>query len=158
MGSPKSGSHRYLVRAVPALVLAAAALAAAAAVAVAYRGGWDRTVPHVSSVGPIDIRVYYAVPTPQLLLSGLLTVLAVGAGVAGLDLWAARRVTDPARHLPDARERLLRTVMSQNFLERAAHHLDTRPDLDAVGGVFFVDVAPGLLTTAAAQRVRALRP
>jgi cellulose synthase/poly-beta-1,6-N-acetylglucosamine synthase-like glycosyltransferase len=248
VGSPNAASHRFLVRAVPALVLGAAVLAAAAAVLVAYSGGWDRTVPHVVSVGPIDIRVYYAVPTPKLLLSGLLAVLAVGAGVAGLDLWAARRVTNPARYPADARKRLLRsevtrhrpgatvditavipahdeahtlgatldslarqtrrpasvwvvadnctdateqvaelhgarvlttvgnryrkagalnqlladllptlgttdvvlvmdadTVMSENFLEIAAHHLETTPDLDAVGGVFFGDQGPGLL-------------
>ena len=94
--------------------MAAAALVAVAAVVVAYSGGWDSTVPHVVSVGPIDIRVYYAVPTPQLLLSGLLAVLAVGAGVAGLDLWAARRVTDPARYPADARERLLRSEVTRH--------------------------------------------
>ena len=50
------------------------------------------------------------------------------------------------------------TVMSENFLERRASPTSTTtPDLDAVGGVFFGDQAPGLLATAAAQRVPALR-
>ena len=37
------------------------------------------------------------------------------------------------------------TVMVDDFIERAVAEFDALPELDAVGGVFFGDDAPGLL-------------
>ena len=44
----------------------------------------------------------YSTPTPMLVVAGLVTVVALVALVWGLDAWAAKRVTDPARRSCDA--------------------------------------------------------
>ena len=237
-----------MVRAVPGLLLGGGLIAMAAAMLLATRGGVNAPVSNQVSIGPFDVLLVYSTPTIGLVVSALVTALAFVLLVVGLDAWAAKRVTAPARRSADAVARPLRseattlrpsgrisvtaliparneelhiaatleslrrqtvpptavwviadnctdatadvarahgadvyttvenhhrkagglnqllarllptmgpldavlvmdadTVMVDDFLERAIEQFDAQPDLDAVGGVFFGDDAPGLL-------------
>jgi poly-beta-1,6-N-acetyl-D-glucosamine synthase len=238
-----------LVRAVPGLIVAIGVVAMAAAMLLAARAGLNTSAPKVVSFGPFEVRLVYSVPTQTLVVAGLITVMAAVTLITGLDAWAAKRVTDPARSPRAAAGRPLRseatkarpsgrlsvtaliparneeahiaatllslrrqtapphaiwviadnctdataevaganganvfttvdnhhrkagglnqllaqalptmgpadavlvmdadTVMADDFLERALDEFEAQPDLDAVGGVFFGDDAPGFLT------------
>jgi cellulose synthase/poly-beta-1,6-N-acetylglucosamine synthase-like glycosyltransferase len=240
--------YRYLVRAVPGLMIAGCVIAVALAVLLAGRGGYVSEPPITVEIGPITVVVSFIVPTFALVAAGVLGVVALALLVVAVDAWAARRVTDPVRRVDEAQVRTLRseitlhrepvavritalipahdeeanlpatltslqrqtrppesvwvvadnctdgtadvarrhgaqvhttvdnvhkkagglnqllavllpqmgpadailvmdadTAMSEDFLAVAARALETVPDLDAVGGVFFGDETPGLL-------------
>jgi cellulose synthase/poly-beta-1,6-N-acetylglucosamine synthase-like glycosyltransferase len=99
----------WLVRAVPGLILGIGLIATAAAMLLAYRSGVNAPVSKEVSIGPFDVLLVYSTPTPQLVVSGVLTVLATVVLVVGLDAWAAKRVTHPARRSRDAVARPLRS-------------------------------------------------
>ena len=237
-----------MVRAVPGMLLGGGLMAMAAAMLLAARTGVNAPVSNQVSIGPFDVLLVYSTPTIGLVVASLSTALAFVLLVVGLDAWAAKRVTAPARRSTDAVARPLRTeattlrpsgrisvtaliparneelhiaatleslhrqtvpptavwviadnctdatadvarahgadvyttvqnhhrkagglnqlltrllpatgpmdavlvmdadtVMVDDFLERAIEQFDALPDLDAVGGVFFGDDAPGLL-------------
>jgi cellulose synthase/poly-beta-1,6-N-acetylglucosamine synthase-like glycosyltransferase len=200
------------------------------------------------SIGPLNVRLVYVAPSLTMVVAGVLTAVAFVLLVHGVDMWAARRVTDSAAEPRQAARRPLRseatshrpagllsvtalipacneevhlpvtlaalygqtippdavwviadnctdktaeiarehgasvyatvdnryrkagglnqllarllpvlgpldavlvmdadTIMVSDFIERAAAELHALPDLDAVGGVFYGDEAPGLL-------------
>jgi cellulose synthase/poly-beta-1,6-N-acetylglucosamine synthase-like glycosyltransferase len=97
-----------LVRAVPALIIGLGVVAMAAATLVAGLSGVNRRTPKTLSIGPLDVLVVYSTPTLSLVLAGLLTTVAFVLLVHGLDAWAARRITEPARRPRLAARRPLR--------------------------------------------------
>jgi cellulose synthase/poly-beta-1,6-N-acetylglucosamine synthase-like glycosyltransferase len=99
----------WLVRAVPGLILGSGLIAMAAAMLLASRGGVNTPVSKEVSIGPINVLVVYSTPTLTLVIAALITALAFVLLVIGLDAWAAKRVTDPARGSRDARARPLRS-------------------------------------------------
>jgi cellulose synthase/poly-beta-1,6-N-acetylglucosamine synthase-like glycosyltransferase len=114
--APDSGSVKakdagpsWLVRAVPGLLLGSALVVMAAGVLVASRSTVHPRVSKQVSIGPFDVLLVYSTPSPMLVISGLLTAVALVALVAGLDAWAAKRVTNPARRGRDAAVRPLRS-------------------------------------------------
>ena len=84
----------WLVRAVPGLILGSGLVAAAAAMLLAARSGINAPVSKQVSIGPFDLLLVYSTPTPELVVSALVTVVAVVVLVIGLDAWAAQ-----ARHM-----------------------------------------------------------
>ncbi len=86
-----------MVRAVPGVLLGSGLIAMAAAMLLAAHSGLNTPTSKAVSVGPFDVRVVYSTPTLTLVVAGLVTALAFVLLVIGLDAWAARRVTDPAR-------------------------------------------------------------
>ncbi len=243
-----SRRYRYLVRAVPGLMVASGILAMALAILLAGQGGYVSQPPIFLSIGPVDVVVSFVAPSIALVAAGALAVVAVAVLVLAMDTWAARRVSRPVRAVEHAQVRVLRseitrhrdlvptritavipahneevnlpatleslarqsrppstvwviadnctdstaeialahgaqvhttvnnrhkkagglnqllavllpqmgagdavlvmdadTSMADDFLEVAARALDTVPDLDAVGGVFYGDETPGLL-------------
>ena len=99
----------WLVRAVPGLMLAFGLVAAAAAMLLAARSGINAPVSKQVSIGPFDVLLVYSTPTPELVVSALVSVVAVVVLVIGLEAWAAQRVTHPARRVSDAQIRPLRS-------------------------------------------------
>ncbi len=81
----------------------------AAAMLLAARSGVNAPVSKQVSIGPFDVLVVYSTPTPTLVVAGLVTALAFVLLVLGLDAWAAKRVTDPARRSGDVVARPLRS-------------------------------------------------
>jgi poly-beta-1,6-N-acetyl-D-glucosamine synthase len=69
------------------------------------------------SVGPVHLLVVYATPSPGLVVAALITVVAAVALVLGLDAWAAKRVTRPARRIRDAAARPLRAEATRTRLK-----------------------------------------
>jgi biofilm PGA synthesis N-glycosyltransferase PgaC len=104
----------WLVRAVPGLMLASGLVAMAGAMLLASRSGVNAPVSKEVSIGPIDLRVVYSTPTSTLVVAGLLTALAFVLLAVGLDAWAAKRVTDPARRPRDEVARPLRSEATTN--------------------------------------------
>ena len=76
---------------------------------VAAASGLNRRSSQELSVGPIDVLVVYTTPTLSLVVAGLLTTVAFVLLVVGLDAWAARRMTDPARRPSSMARRPLRS-------------------------------------------------
>ena len=72
-------------------------IAMAAAMLLAARSGVNAPASKQVSIGPFDLLLVYSTPTPTLVVAGLVTVLAFVLLVVGLDAWAAKRVTHPAR-------------------------------------------------------------
>ena len=99
----------WLVRAVPGLILGSGLIAMAAAMLLAARSGVNAPVSKQVSIGPFDVVVVYSTPTAELVVAALVTALAFVLLVVGLDAWAAKRVTDPARRSRDAVARPLRS-------------------------------------------------
>ncbi|MBV9410178.1 MAG: glycosyltransferase, partial [Acidimicrobiia bacterium] len=98
----------WLVRAVPGLMLGAGLVAVAAAVLVASNAGISHRAREVITVGRFEITLIYTVPSSQMVIAGLLTALALVLLVDGVEAWASRRITEPARQARQALERPLR--------------------------------------------------
>jgi cellulose synthase/poly-beta-1,6-N-acetylglucosamine synthase-like glycosyltransferase len=96
------------VRAVPGLILGFGLIAVVAAMLLAAHSGVNPPASKAVSIGPFDVVLVYSTPTPLLVVTGLVTVLALVVLVWGLDAWAAKRVTDPARGPRDLVARPLR--------------------------------------------------
>jgi poly-beta-1,6-N-acetyl-D-glucosamine synthase len=99
----------WLVRAVPGLIVGIGLIAMAVAMLLAARSGVNPPVSKEVSIGPFDLLLVYSTPTPKLVVAGLLTVVALVVLVVGLDAWAAKRVTHPARRSRDVVGRPLRS-------------------------------------------------
>lgn len=110
MAEGKGAGSTWLVRAVPALILGLAVIAMAVAMLVATRTGVNHQQTKQVSIGPFHPIIVYATPTAGLIAAGLLTTLGFVLLVHGLDAWASRRVTEPARRPDDAIGRPLRDV------------------------------------------------
>ena len=93
----------WLVRAVPGLILGSAVVAMAMGLLLASRSDVNARATKELSIGPIEVLLVYATPSPMLVVAGLLTALAGVLLTLGLDAWAARRVTRPARRSGAAR-------------------------------------------------------
>jgi cellulose synthase/poly-beta-1,6-N-acetylglucosamine synthase-like glycosyltransferase len=107
---PEAQPEPYsFVRAVPALLVGLGVVAIAGALLIAAHSSLN---PHHTidlSFGLFGVDIAYATPTLELVLAGLLTAAASVLLVQGLDAWAARRVTEPARRPSDALGRPLRS-------------------------------------------------
>ncbi len=90
-------------------MLAFGLVAAAAAMLLAARSGINAPVSKQVSIGPFDALLVYSTPTPELVVSALVSVVAVVVLIIGLEAWAAQRVTHPARRVGDALRRPLRS-------------------------------------------------
>ena len=91
-----------LVRAVPGLVVAAGLIALAAALVIATRSGVNPKDSKTVTIGPVDLVLVYTTPSLLMVVAGVLTALALFLLVNGVDAWAARRVTTPARQAQQA--------------------------------------------------------
>ena len=98
----------WLIRAVPALIIALGLVAMAAAMLLAARSGINPADSKQVTIGPFDVLLVYSTPTTQLVFAGLATTLAMVILVNGLDAWAAKRATHPARRSRDVLTRPLR--------------------------------------------------
>jgi len=107
-----SGSDRrepyWLVRAVPGFVIGLGLIATATAMLLAAKSGVNPPVSKHLTIGPFDVLLVYSTPTPQLIAAALGTALAMVILVLGLDAWAAKRATHPARRSRDVLARPLR--------------------------------------------------
>src|SRR6476659_6315015 len=101
-----------LVRAVPGLVVAAGLIALAAALVIATRSGVNPKDSKTVTIGPFDLVLVYTTPSLLMVVAGVLTALALFLLVNGVDAWAARRVTKPARQAHQAIERPLRSEVT----------------------------------------------
>jgi cellulose synthase/poly-beta-1,6-N-acetylglucosamine synthase-like glycosyltransferase len=112
-GKSESGSGRSgeqgLVRAVPGLIIGLGLVAMAAALLVATAAGVAQRDSKERELGPFHVLLVYTAPSLMMVGAGLLTVVALVLLVQGVDAWAARRVTDPARRPRDAARRPLRS-------------------------------------------------
>ena len=75
----------------------------ATAMLLASRSGVNASASKEVSIGPIEVVLVYATPTPMLVIAGVVTALAGVLLTLGLDAWAAKRVTRRARHSGRAR-------------------------------------------------------
>lgn len=98
----------WLVRAVPGLILGAGLIGMVVAMLLAAGSGVNAPDSKQVSIGPFDPVIVYSLPTPELLLAGLVTTVAAVLLVLGLDAWAAKRATHPARRARDVLARPLR--------------------------------------------------
>jgi cellulose synthase/poly-beta-1,6-N-acetylglucosamine synthase-like glycosyltransferase len=103
------GGPSWLVRAVPGLILGTGLIAMVGAMLLAARSGVNAPVSTQLSIGPFDPVIVYSVPTPALVVAALATTLAIVLLVLGLDAWAAKRATHPARRARDVLARPLRS-------------------------------------------------
>ncbi len=92
----------------PGLIIGFGLIAMAAAMLLAARSGVNPPQSKEVSIGPFEAVLVYSTPTPMLVVAGLVTVVALVVLVWGLDAWAAKRVTDPARGPGDVIARPLR--------------------------------------------------
>jgi cellulose synthase/poly-beta-1,6-N-acetylglucosamine synthase-like glycosyltransferase len=111
--APEPSERSWLIRAVPALVLGGALLAMAVALVVATRSGVSTREAKDVALGPLDLTLVYTTPSLLMVVAALLVVVALVALVHGVDVLAARRVSEPARLLRDARARPLRAEMTE---------------------------------------------
>ena len=100
------------MRAVPALVVAAGLIALATAMLIATRSGVSPKDSKTITIGSIDLLLVYTTPSVLMVVAGAVTALALFLLVNGVDAWAARRVTTPARRARDAVERPLRSEVT----------------------------------------------
>jgi cellulose synthase/poly-beta-1,6-N-acetylglucosamine synthase-like glycosyltransferase len=69
-----------------------------------------RARPHqIYTIGPFQVRFIYTAPSLTMVIAGVLTAVAFVLLVHGVDMWAARRVTGPARSPAQAARRPLRS-------------------------------------------------
>jgi cellulose synthase/poly-beta-1,6-N-acetylglucosamine synthase-like glycosyltransferase len=107
---PEAQPEPYsFVRAVPALLVGLGVVAIAGALLLAAHTTLNPRHSIDLSFGLFGVDIAYATPTLELVLAGLLTAVASVLLVQGLDAWAARRVTEPARRPGDAIGRPLRS-------------------------------------------------
>jgi cellulose synthase/poly-beta-1,6-N-acetylglucosamine synthase-like glycosyltransferase len=83
-------------------------LAVAAAFLIASHSGISHRASQEVAVGPIDVHLIYTAPSAAMVAAGVLTVVALVLLIYGVQAWAARRVTRPAREFEQALERPLR--------------------------------------------------
>lgn len=81
---------------------------------IAASSGVNAKASKTVTVGPIDFLVVYTTPSWRMVVAGVLTALAFVLLVHGVDAWAARRVTSPARRARQAADRPLRSEVTSS--------------------------------------------
>jgi cellulose synthase/poly-beta-1,6-N-acetylglucosamine synthase-like glycosyltransferase len=97
---------------VPALVAAAGLIALGGAMLLAAQSGLAVRESTTVAVGDRELVLVYTTPSLAMVGAGVLTAVALALLVNGLDAWAARRVTRPARKARQIRERPLRAEVT----------------------------------------------
>jgi cellulose synthase/poly-beta-1,6-N-acetylglucosamine synthase-like glycosyltransferase len=90
------------------LVIGISLVAMASAVLIADKSGVSRRDSKELTIGPLNVLFVYITPSLTMVVAGVLTAVAFVLLVHGVNAWAARRITVPAREPRQASQRPLR--------------------------------------------------
>jgi len=80
----------------------------AAVALIADKSGVSQRDSEKLRIGPVTVAVHYTTPSLTMVIAGVLAAVALALLVHGVDMWAARRITDPVREPWQGAKRPLR--------------------------------------------------
>ena len=107
-GGDQTG-HSWLIRGVPGLLVGIGLVVAVAGL-IADKAGVNARGSQELAIGPVHVTVHFTAPSLMMVVAAVFAAGACALVVHGLDVWAARRVTDPARGPRQAAKRPLRRL------------------------------------------------